>query len=134
MNTRLVLCRRLPPSLLLLLSMCVAPAACLASDSPDDGPRFDQAMSVYADGHYVEAARQLQVAASGGDLRALEVLALMNLYGSSLYGAGPWDKGLGRALLRDAGRRGSQMAAALDGQEGPSRATAHLAVSRTEEH
>jgi hypothetical protein len=117
--------------LLLALGLGLAQAGAFASDAQDARPRFDQAMSAYADGHYVEAARRLNGAVSGGDVRASEVLGLMNLYGATLYGAGPWDKALGWALLRQAARQGSEMAAALTNGQGRNAAIAQSAATQT---
>lgn len=113
MRKDLMLCGRSPRGLLLALGLSLAPLLALAADARAEQTRLQQALSAYEDGHFVAAARQLDAAAASGDLQALEVLALMNLYGTPMYGAGPWDKARGSALLQQAAEHGSEMAAAL---------------------
>lgn len=119
--------------LALALGLGLAQTAAFALETQAAEPQFDQGMWAYADGHFVEAAKQLDVAASAGDMRALEVLGLMHLYGPALYGVGPWDKALGLALLREATRQGSEMAAALRGSQWRGPATAQVDPRATAE-
>lgn len=64
-------------------------------------------------GHYIAAERALRIAAELGDLRALERLGLMHWIGKRLYGAGPWSRAEGAALLRQAAVRGSAVGRAM---------------------
>lgn len=73
---------------------------------------FDEAMTAYEASHYATAAVLLSAPATVGHLRSLEVLGLMHWYGERLYGAGPWDRSTGEALLTQAAGNGSEFAAA----------------------
>ena len=91
---------------------------------------LEPALAAYERSHYAEAVDLLRPPAEGGNPRAQEMLGLMHLYGSRLYGAQvPRDLEQARYWLRRAALAGSAVARhALQWTESLPHADASLAL------
>lgn len=97
---------------LVMRTFATAALALAGAGAGAQGPavQHEMAMQAYELGLFSRSAELLFEPAAAGHLRSLEVLGLMHWYGTTLYGAGRWDKTQGQQLLQQAAADGSEVA------------------------